>query len=271
MSLEGRSVVVTRPLDESVELTAALRERGARVGLAPAIEIEVIETADVATSIGEALAADDAIFVSPSAIRVFFTLVARSHPGSIFRPRAFAIGPGSARLLAAHGVESVFFPPRAHDSAGVLALPELAQSAGRIIAVIGGEGGRTELAETLAARGARLLRVSCYRRRAPAASTLEPWLLPRSDAPAGHAAQADPQDDRVAGAWVDALVVTSTEGLHNLWAGCSPAAQAIWLSTPTFMPHPRIAAAGRALGLRKVHVTDSADAGIVAALERFFG
>jgi uroporphyrinogen-III synthase len=40
--------------------------------------------------------------------------------------------------------------------------------------------------------------------------------------------------------------------------------------TPVFAPHPRIAAAARALGLGTVVETAPADEGIVAGLETFF-
>ena len=270
--LSGRRVVVTRPHDEAADLAAALRDRGALALMAPSIEIEAIESVEVAVSIRQAFAADDAVFVSPSAIRVFFALAARAHPQHVFAPRVFAIGPGSARLLAAQGVSCVLFPTWMHDSAGVLALPELAAPAARTIVIIGGLGGRTELADTLAARGAQVLRVSCYRRCAPAHTPLDHWLQGEAAAPAaasgGYVAGISPQ---LSEGPVDALVVTSTEGLHNLWAACGSQARAAWVRTPTFMPHSRIVEAARALGLREVILTESADVGIVGALERFFG
>lgn len=252
-SLVGRAIVVTRPIGEARSLTAMLEAAAARVRLCPAIEIEPIETPSVVEAAREALWADDAIFVSPSAIRTFFGLLARHGlGGQPFRPRAFTLGPGSARVLAALGVMDVLYPTGPLDSAGLLALPQLSSVAGRLMALIGGEGGRTELARTLVARGARLLPVRCYRRCRPVAPPLVDWLHePPATVP-------------------DAIVITSTEGLHNLWASCDPAARERWSETLTVVPHARIAEAARALGLSRTILADAGDEGILAALERVF-
>ena len=68
---------------------------------------------------------------------------------------------------------------------------------------------------------------------------------------------------------VDAVTITSSEGLDNLWEVVADAARAAWRALPTFVPHPRIAARARELGLAAVETAGS-DAGLIAGLLEWF-
>ncbi len=94
-----------------------------------------------------------------------------------------------------------------------------------------GDGGREHLGETLRARGASVDYVACYRRAAPGS---------------GAAGLAEAFAQRR----VDAVTITASEGLDNLWALAGESLRAAWRERPTFVPHPRIAARARELGLR---------------------
>jgi uroporphyrinogen-III synthase len=98
----------------------------------------------------------------------------------------------------------------------------------------------------LAALGAQVDHVSCYRRAKPESGA------------AGL-------DEAFRKGQVDAVTVTSSEGLDNLWALCDVATRAAWRRCPTFVPHPRIAARASELGLHVVETAGS-DAGLVAGL-----
>ena len=76
----------------------------------------------------------------------------------------------------AAGREAV--PDTRFDSEGLLALPELNAVAGRRVVIFRGEEGRRLLAQTLAARGAQVHEVVCYRRRTAVdqAPRLVAWL-----------------------------------------------------------------------------------------------
>ena len=113
-----------------------------------------------------------------------------------------------------------------------------------------GEGGRELLGETLRARGAAVEYAECYRRVRPEldpAPLLEAW----------------------AGSGLDAVTVTSSEGLRNLaeMVGRSRAASGC-SRTPLFVPHPRIAEAARGLGVRTVIVTGPGDEGLLDRADR---
>ncbi len=128
----------------------------------------------------------------------------------------------------------------------MLALPELADVRGKRIVIFRGDGGREELGEALRARGASVDFVACYRR-----------ARPESGAAGLHEAFRDGR--------VDAVTITSSEGLDNLWALADEALRAAWRGCPTFVPHPRIADHARKLGLSVIETAGS-DAGLVAGL-----
>jgi uroporphyrinogen-III synthase len=159
---------------------------------------------------------------------------------------AFAPGPGTADALAAVGIADVRIPRTTFDSEGLLALPELAAANGKRIVIFRGEGGREFLGDALAARGAQVDHVVCYRRSKPASA-------------------AGGLNETFRDGHIDAVTVTSSAGLDNLWALCGAAARAAWRRCPTFVPHPRIAGHARAIGLDVVETAGS-DGGLIAGL-----
>jgi uroporphyrinogen-III synthase len=119
------------------------------------------------------------------------------------------------------------------------------------VVIFRGAGGREALAETLRARGATVEYAECYRRVRPefdAAPLLEAW----------------------ARKGVDAVTVTSSEGLRNFADMIGPAGRERLPATPLFVPHPRIAEAAHELGVRKVIVTGPGDDGMLTGLTAYF-
>jgi uroporphyrinogen-III synthase len=152
-----------------------------------------------------------------------------------------AVGAGTRRELESRGLREVIAPAGRADSEALLALPEIAGV--RRVAIFRGAGGREWLGEALAARGARVEYAECYRREQP----------PAAPPPAGR---------------VDAFCVSSGEALRNLVSllGRERVAQA-----PVFVPHERVAAAARELGLREPVLAGPSDAEMLAALVAYFG
>jgi len=162
-----------------------------------------------------------------------------------------APGPGTAAALRAVGIADVRVPATTMDSDGLLALPMLTAVAGKSVVIFRGGSGRDLLRDALIARGAKVLLVDCYRRARPASGTaglLEAW-----------------REDRV-----DAVTITSSEGLANLWTMLDAEGRGRLAATPVFVPHPRIAEAARRIGLTKVVATPPADAGLLASLLEYF-
>ena len=249
--LAGRGVIVTRPAEQSDGLAKAVEREGGRAIVFPVIAIEDIADRSRLARIVERLDDFDvAIFISPNAVAngVAAILERGAFPS---RLAAAAIGPGGARELKRRGIERVLVPRERYDSEGLLALPELEHVAGKRIVIFRGEGGRAALGETLALRGARVTYAECYRRTKPEADVaplLEAWSKGE----------------------VDAVIATSSEGLRNFHEMLGAAGREALAGTPLFVPHPRIAAAARELGLVQSIVTASGDEAIVAGIVSHF-
>jgi uroporphyrinogen-III synthase len=241
--LAGLGILVTRPARQAGGFAQKLAALGATPVIFPAIAI--LPPADPAplAQVHAALATYHfAVFVSANAVE-YGAPPAGTWPA---RLAAFAPGPGTAEALAAVGIAGARIPATTFDSEGLLALPELADVRGRRVVIFRGDGGREHLGDTLRARGAAVDYVGCYRRAAPAS---------------GAAGLAEAfRDGRI-----DAITITSSEGLDNLWALCDVAARAAWRRCPTFVPHPRIAGRAREIGLDVVETAGS-DAGLIAGL-----
>ncbi len=151
-----------------------------------------------------------------------------------------AVGRATAEALRARGVADVRTPRGRLDSEGLLACPQLAarQVAGRLVAVVKGEGGRDLLGRALVRRGAEVVEADVYRRRAP-------------DKLAGMLEEVRES--------VDVVTVTSAEALANL-AGAAPWTVP-WLSDRVLVAvSERVAGIARARRLSRVAVAAGADA-----------
>ncbi len=106
--LHGRRVVVTRARPQASGLAATLRGLGAEVVEAPAIRIEPRSVE------AELLGYDLVCFTSPNGVDLFFdALAGRGQDArSLAGTQVAAIGPGTARELAARGIRADFVPER---------------------------------------------------------------------------------------------------------------------------------------------------------------
>lgn len=247
--LAGKTVVVTRPRAQAAPLAGAIAAAGGRALLFPLLEISpAADPAELQRAVAHLADYALAVFISPNAVdsAVPAILAAGPWPAAL---RPAAVGPGTVKALAAHGIGNCLLPQTRFDSEALLDLPELAaaQVAGRRVAIFRGAGGRELLADTLRQRAAVVDCIACYRRSAPAAGPaplLAAW--------------------RAGG--LDALVVSSSEALRHLLAMLDADGRAFLQQTPVFVPHARIAENARASGLDKIILTDAADAGIIAGL-----
>ena len=246
--LAGKTVVVTRPRAQAQELVEAIAAAGGRALLFPLLDIQ--PAADPAALRAALLRLEDyrfAVFISPNAVEHAWPAIAeRGWPASL---SAVAVGQGTVRALARHGVDTCIAPTERFDSEALLELPELAAArvAGLGVLILRGDGGRELLADTLRERGARVDCVTCYRRAGPPEG-IEVLLT------AWRSGQ------------LDALTVSSSEGLRHLCDRLDAEGREFLRRTPLFVPHARIADNARALGLERIILTPPADAGIMAGL-----
>jgi len=249
--LTGRHVVVTRPAGQAAHFATALTDQGALPVLYPVLEIRDIE--NVAPVLDAAIRLDSfdlAVFVSPNAIEKALALILPRRPWPTGL-RVAALGKSSERELARHGLHDIISPPLRFDSEALLELPEMTDVQGRRVIIFRGDGGRELLGETLQARGATIEYVTCYRRARPQldpAPLLKLWEEGR----------------------LDAVTLTSSEGLRNFFDMVGHLGQAWLKKTPAFVSHARIAEQAHALGLGKVIPTEPGDDGLLAGLMQYF-
>ena len=247
-SLRGAGILITRPARQAAALAEKIVALGGKPVIFPAIVILPPADASALAKAQRGLAQYDyAVFVSANAVE-YGVGDAATWPLSLV---TFAPGPGTAAALAAVGVLDIRVPKTTKDSEGLLARPEFQSVAGKRVVIFRGGGGRELLGDTLVSRKARVEYVDCYRRAKPetGADGLEEALRERR---------------------IDAVTLTSIEGLDNLWSLLGAEGRERFASVPAFMPHERIAEQARRLGIAKLIVTPPADAGLIAALLEYF-
>lgn len=247
--LRGVRVLVTRPEPAAGRLADALAAEGAVVFRVPALAIAPVEDTRSAERLCDRLAdVSSIVFTSVNAVDGFFGLMPDATQDRL-PAVALAVGRATAEALRVRGVAGVHTPPGRFDSEGLLACPQLQtrQVAGRLVAVVKGEGGRDLLARELGRRGAEVIETNVYRRRAP--ERLADML-------------ADVRES------IDAVTATSAEALENLldaapWTAC-------WLARRIVVaPSERVAGVARVRNLPRVAVARGADAAsIVEATAR---
>lgn len=247
-ALLGKRVVITRPSGQAEHLAQLVREAGGEPLCIPAIEIQPLADTAAFRAVAERLDSFDlAIFVSRNAVRSALALLeGRPWPSGL---KVATVGQGSREELEARGFAGVIAPAAQSDSEALLALPELALVGGRRIVIFRGDGGRALLGEELRRRGASVEYAACYRRVRP-----EPGELPRL--------------------WqggVDAVTVSSAEGLENFLQMLGAEAARRLASIPLVVPHARVAEHAARRGLARVLLAGPRDAQMLAALVAYFG
>jgi uroporphyrinogen-III synthase len=167
-TLAGRTIVVTRAADDSAELVAELRRRGAAAILAPAIEIVPVRSAALTKALRE-LAAGRFAWITLTSKHAVETLGDRLRPSDV-KARVAAIGDGTADAFRAWSRREPDLVPRTFTTAGLArAFP---RGTGAVLcarADVAPEG----LEDALAAKGWSPVRVDAYRTRTPRALPAE--------------------------------------------------------------------------------------------------
>ncbi len=162
--LHGRRVVVTRARAQASGLAATLRQLGAEVVELPAIRIEPqLESAEVRRTV-ESLREYSLICVtSPNGADLLFeALKEASRDGrALAGATVAAIGPGTARALARHGIVADVIPERFVAEALVEALAGVEVEGKRVLVARAAEA-RDVLPDALRERGAEVDVVALY-------------------------------------------------------------------------------------------------------------
>jgi uroporphyrinogen-III synthase len=236
VGLKDKGVVVTRPSPLGQRLAQMIAAAGGHALFFPAIEIEPLAARIPGGKF------DIAIFISPTAVREGLKHL------PVLPPQVVALSRGTRRELERHGVPGAVAVEEGADSEALVALPDLQHVAGRRIAIVRGEGGRSLLGDTLRARGANVEYVECYRR-------VRPRTDPTPLIEAWHAGK------------VHAVTVSSAQGLANLF---SMLQGDLLRNLPLFVPHARVAAEAQRLGARAALVAGPGDDEMMASLVAYF-
>ncbi len=249
--LAGRHIVVTRPREQAANLCGRLADLGAIPVRYPVLEIFDIDDIGPLQDAAIRLEQFDlVVFVIPTAVAKALDIMLRQRrwPAGL---AAATMGRGSERELAARGVERVISPQLRFDSEALLEAPELQDMQGKRVLICRGDGGRELLGETLTARGATVEYLTVYRRGKP---DLDPAPL--------------------LGLWetgrLDAVTLTSSEGLRYMVEMIGHLGHAWLKKTPTFVPHARISEQATRFGLREIVATGPGDDGLIDGMLEYF-
>jgi uroporphyrinogen-III synthase len=162
------------------------------------------------------------------------------------------VGKGSARELERLGFRVDILPAGKFNSEALLEVPDLQEVAGKRIVIFRGEGGRELLAETLKERGALVEYAEVYRRAQPQSDVSE--LL-------RHWARGE----------IGAVIVTSNEGLRNLFDMVGKLGRQWLRNTQLVVVSERTAELARELGLKHPAIVaeQASDEALVQALRRW--
>jgi uroporphyrinogen III methyltransferase/synthase len=175
--LHGRTVVVTRARAQASGLATTLRGLGATVVELPAIRIESRIASEEARAAASSVADYDLVcLTSPNGVGLLFEALgeAGQDARALAGATVAAIGPGTARALAAHGIAADVIPERFVAEALVEALAEVEVEGRRVLVARAAEA-RDVLPDALRERGAEVDVVALYEtvREAPEEKAIE--------------------------------------------------------------------------------------------------
>jgi uroporphyrinogen-III synthase len=249
--LSGVNVLVTRPAHQASNLANKISATGGNPILFPVLEITDAEDLRPMLKIIDRLASFDlAIFVSPNAVNRAMVLI-QANQGLPAHLKVAVVGKGSADALKHFGVNQVIVPAGRYDSEALLDRKELQQMKGKRVIIFRGNGGRKLLGDTLVERGAILEYVACYCRGKP---TIDATVLLTNWA---H----NP---------LNAVTITSSEGLCNLLEMVGKSDQQLLKISPLFTAHQRIAQLASEFGFATVVTTKAGDEGLLQGLIDYF-
>ena len=235
LPLQGCNIVVTRPAGQAEELASTLEKAGATTVRFPVIEIKSAAPSPQLAGLASSLESVDlAIFISRNAVIHGIELVHQlgqqaGWPGEL---KIAAIGNGTKTELESRGLSVDITSRGIANSENLLTSPEMMNVAGKRILIFRGNGGREKLAEVLRAREAKVEYFECYRRELP---DRDAGILTRQWDSTG----------------IQAIIVTSCEGLENLYQLVNSADLPRLNSTPLFVISSTMVELSRKLGYKQ--------------------
>lgn len=161
------NVLITRPTGQSAPLVRLLHDAGLQTTLLPLLDILPVDLdPQTRTAILNLDRYQGVVVISPNAAQFGLALVEAFWPQLPVQQNWFANGKATADILSRAGIQ-VHTPLSGTTTEDIIALPALAEIAGQDWLIIGGQGGRPLLTDTLIARGAQVTKLAVYQRRCP--------------------------------------------------------------------------------------------------------
>jgi len=212
--LSGKTVVVTRPHNQTRKICAALKRNRAAIIHFPVLSIMAAENPEPAKNTLRQLATYDVvIFISGNAVH-YAVKLAQELKLDFHDNRLAAVGAATRAALEKHGYSVSIVPATSFTSEALLACEPLQRVAGQKILIVRGKGGREYLRQQLQARGAHVDYTEVYQRRLPAQrDATDLSKLPERDT---------------------AVLIYSAEAAQNLWSLCT-VDEKKWLTKATLI------------------------------------
>jgi uroporphyrinogen-III synthase len=175
VSLAGKRILVTRPLEQAGEFVAEVERRGAQAIVLPTIRILPPDNWEACDrSIREIASFDAVVFTSANAAQFFCARCAAlsSHAWKNLVHAVYAVGEKTARALDECGIAVTRVPER-HSGSGLLSMLSDEDIRGKSFLLPRGDRAREDVAEGLVRRGGQVTSVTVYRTDAPSDETGE--------------------------------------------------------------------------------------------------
>ncbi len=251
--LDRLRVVVTRPAHQAEHLCQLIEQAGGTAIRLPVIEIVTPTNPQIAQNkLSQLKKFSLAIFTSVNAVEWLFRIA----PASFNWPSRIAvaaIGKRTASALKAHRINVNIVPDQGFNSESLLSSHAMNALSGQQVVILKGEGGRTLLAETLLQRGASVETIDLYRRKKPNEGL-------RNIQQAGKSGS------------IDLFIVTSNEGLQNLFEMATANERAWLLNTALAVISKRTAQLAKTLGFSHPPVVadEASDEGLLNCVEQWY-
>jgi len=246
-------VVVTRPAHQAAHLCDLIEQAGGIATRHPAIEIAAPSNIQAAQEkLGRLKNFSIAIFTSVNAVEWLFQLAPQPFhwPANV---QVAAIGKRTASALKSHAINVNIIPADGFNSESLLQTAVMSSISNRQVAIFKGEGGRALLAPALTQLGASIEEIDLYQRKRPNDGL-------RNIQQAGKSGN------------IDLIIVTSNEGLQNLFEMATEKEREWLRSTPLAVISERSAELARNLGFghEPIVASEASDEGLLASIEQWY-
>jgi uroporphyrinogen-III synthase len=172
-SLNGKTIVITRPRNQSEEFVRLLSREGAEAIVFPTIEIAPPESwSECDKAIAKLDSYDGVVFSSSNAVENFFQRLGENKIHILRKCSVYVVGEKTYSAISHHGIMSVA-PPEIHDGEHLAQIIIADGVKGKRFLIPKGNKGRATVKDELLKNGADVDDVTVYRTVAPASTETE--------------------------------------------------------------------------------------------------